>query len=185
LLWSSDERALVVGAARFGFAFEARAGGGVRVRVRGPGPTHTLDYAVLHVLDFTSARKRMSVLVRAPSGTHLPLFTFNVPFAILQNQFHDSFDTFEYKITSHYFLNKNCESGLFKSLDILRSPIRRDGSSGLKIMFGATHRLAVSNQSIDQNLNSNDRCSIYFIICDFVWRVCQIVKILCKRFETK
>ncbi|XP_052758712.1 probable phospholipid-transporting ATPase IA isoform X3 [Galleria mellonella] len=61
---SPDERALVAGAAAFGFVFEARSAGGVAVRARG----RALHYKVLHVLDFTSARKRMSVVVRTPTG---------------------------------------------------------------------------------------------------------------------
>ncbi|XP_059059545.1 LOW QUALITY PROTEIN: probable phospholipid-transporting ATPase IA [Achroia grisella] len=61
---SPDERALVLGAAAFGFEFESRGAGCVSVRARG----RRLQYRVLHVLDFTSARKRMSVLVRTPTG---------------------------------------------------------------------------------------------------------------------
>ncbi|XP_026745960.1 probable phospholipid-transporting ATPase IA isoform X2 [Trichoplusia ni] len=61
---SPDERALVLGAQQFGYVFDQRTPSAVRVRVG--GDTH--EYAVLNVLDFTSARKRMSVIVRTPSG---------------------------------------------------------------------------------------------------------------------
>ncbi|XP_034825074.1 probable phospholipid-transporting ATPase IA isoform X5 [Maniola hyperantus] len=61
---SPDERALVAGAAAWGWVFSTRTPTAVSVRARG----HTLTYTVLHVLAFTSARKRMSVIVRAPTG---------------------------------------------------------------------------------------------------------------------
>ncbi|XP_052738264.1 phospholipid-transporting ATPase IA isoform X6 [Bicyclus anynana] len=61
---SPDERALVAGAAAWGWVFAARTPQAVTVRARG----RTLTYSVLHVLAFTSSRKRMSVVVRAPTG---------------------------------------------------------------------------------------------------------------------
>ncbi|XP_028167293.1 probable phospholipid-transporting ATPase IA isoform X1 [Ostrinia furnacalis] len=76
---SPDERALVMGAARFGFVFETRTPTCVRIRVPAPatataaGPTAAMatqeeEYAILNVIDFTSSRKRMSVIVRTPTG---------------------------------------------------------------------------------------------------------------------
>ncbi|XP_026326361.1 phospholipid-transporting ATPase IA isoform X2 [Hyposmocoma kahamanoa] len=62
---SPDERALVLGAAQFGYVFDTRTPAAVRVRVRGAGAR---EYQVLHVIDFTSSRKRMSVVVRTPEG---------------------------------------------------------------------------------------------------------------------
>ncbi|XP_013175123.1 PREDICTED: probable phospholipid-transporting ATPase IA isoform X4 [Papilio xuthus] len=62
---SPDERALVMGAAAFGYVFETRTPEGVAVRLGAAGPA---SFAVLHVLAFTSARKRMSVIVRTPAG---------------------------------------------------------------------------------------------------------------------
>ncbi|KPJ01062.1 putative phospholipid-transporting ATPase IA [Papilio xuthus] len=59
------ERALVMGAAAFGYVFETRTPEGVAVRLGAAGPA---SFAVLHVLAFTSARKRMSVIVRTPAG---------------------------------------------------------------------------------------------------------------------
>ncbi|XP_072942053.1 probable phospholipid-transporting ATPase IA isoform X3 [Epargyreus clarus] len=61
---SPDERALVAGAAAFGWVFETRTPHAVRLAARGAAA----QYAVLHVLAFTSARKRMSVIVRTPTG---------------------------------------------------------------------------------------------------------------------
>ncbi|CAH4036167.1 unnamed protein product [Pieris brassicae] len=61
---SPDERALVLGAASYGWVFETRTPTAVTVMARG----QRLTYAVLHVIAFTSTRKRMSVIVRAPNG---------------------------------------------------------------------------------------------------------------------
>ncbi|XP_065347057.1 probable phospholipid-transporting ATPase IA isoform X1 [Cloeon dipterum] len=61
---SPDERALVEGAREFGFVFETREPESVTVRVLG----EQQRYEILHVLEFTSNRKRMSVVVRTPSG---------------------------------------------------------------------------------------------------------------------
>lgn len=55
----------MLGAAQFGYEFATRTPAFVRVRVRGGAER---EYQVLHVIDFTSTRKRMSVLVRTPEG---------------------------------------------------------------------------------------------------------------------
>ncbi|KAL0884282.1 hypothetical protein ABMA27_016269 [Loxostege sticticalis] len=68
---SPDERALVMGAARFGFVFETRTPTSVRIRVPSadtPPEQKEEEYAILNVIDFTSSRKRMSVIVRTPTG---------------------------------------------------------------------------------------------------------------------
>lgn len=62
---SPDERALVLGAKRLGFVFNKRLPDRLAVEVLGQEET----YEILHVLEFTSSRKRMSVLVRMPDGT--------------------------------------------------------------------------------------------------------------------
>ncbi|XP_060800774.1 probable phospholipid-transporting ATPase IA isoform X1 [Amyelois transitella] len=61
---SPDERALVMGAASYGFVFETRTPDSVVIRAAGQEET----YKILNVIDFTSARKRMSVIVRTPKG---------------------------------------------------------------------------------------------------------------------
>lgn len=62
---SPDERALVLGAKRLGFVFNTRLPQHVTVEVFGQEEV----YQVLNVLEFTSSRKRMSVIVRMPNGT--------------------------------------------------------------------------------------------------------------------
>lgn len=61
---SPDEQALVAGAAFAGFKFESRSVGKATVEVLGKREV----YDVLDVLEFNSTRKRMSVVVRRPSG---------------------------------------------------------------------------------------------------------------------
>ncbi|XP_065159233.1 probable phospholipid-transporting ATPase IA isoform X4 [Atheta coriaria] len=61
---SPDERALVYGASRFGYKFLSRTPNYVEVSAFG----EIERYDILHVLEFTSTRKRMSVIVRDPQG---------------------------------------------------------------------------------------------------------------------
>ncbi|XP_044578260.1 probable phospholipid-transporting ATPase IA isoform X4 [Cotesia glomerata] len=61
---SPDERALVDGARRFGYVFDTRTPAYVEIVALG----ERLRYEILNVIEFTSARKRMSVIVRTPDG---------------------------------------------------------------------------------------------------------------------
>ncbi|KAF6779665.1 hypothetical protein AHF37_00862 [Paragonimus kellicotti] len=61
---SPDEAALVKAARALGFVFTTRTPTGVSIEVNG----EELHYEVLQVLEFTSVRKRMGVVVREPSG---------------------------------------------------------------------------------------------------------------------
>ncbi|XP_066504918.1 probable phospholipid-transporting ATPase IA isoform X3 [Hoplias malabaricus] len=61
---SPDEGALVRAARNLGFIFSARTPDSVIVESLGEEER----YELLHVLEFTSARKRMSVIMRTPSG---------------------------------------------------------------------------------------------------------------------
>ncbi|KHJ46745.1 phospholipid-translocating P-type ATPase, flippase [Trichuris suis] len=61
---SPDEGALVRGAKELGFVFHTRTPESICISVLGRDE----KYDVLNVLDFTSDRKRMSVVVRAPNG---------------------------------------------------------------------------------------------------------------------
>ena len=63
---SPDERALVEGAARYGFIFIDRKPESVIIQVPG-GKTE--EYEVLNIIEFTSTRKRMSVIVKCPDGS--------------------------------------------------------------------------------------------------------------------
>lgn len=61
---SPDERALVYGASKFGYEFKDRTPEFVEISALGS----TERYQILTVLEFTSARKRMSVIVKDPAG---------------------------------------------------------------------------------------------------------------------
>uniref|UniRef100_A0A672RT20 Phospholipid-transporting ATPase n=1 Tax=Sinocyclocheilus grahami TaxID=75366 RepID=A0A672RT20_SINGR len=61
---SPDEGALVKGAKSLGFVFTARTPHSVIIEARGKEQT----YELLNVLEFSSNRKRMSVIVRTPTG---------------------------------------------------------------------------------------------------------------------
>uniref|UniRef100_A0A3Q3FHV9 Phospholipid-transporting ATPase n=1 Tax=Kryptolebias marmoratus TaxID=37003 RepID=A0A3Q3FHV9_KRYMA len=61
---SPDEGALVKAAKGFGFVFTARTPDSVIIDARGK----EMSYELLNVLEFSSNRKRMSVVVRTPSG---------------------------------------------------------------------------------------------------------------------
>ncbi|XP_045063368.1 phospholipid-transporting ATPase IA isoform X1 [Coregonus clupeaformis] len=61
---SPDEGALVRAAANLGFVFSGRTPDSVIIQALGAEE----KYELLHVLEFTSTRKRMSVIIRTPSG---------------------------------------------------------------------------------------------------------------------
>lgn len=61
---SPDERALVAGAMHFGYVFDMRTPNTVEINALGKRER----YEILNVLEFTSARKRMSVIVRNSKG---------------------------------------------------------------------------------------------------------------------
>ncbi|XP_018495288.1 phospholipid-transporting ATPase IA-like [Galendromus occidentalis] len=61
---SPDEAALVKGAAEVGFVFTTRKPAECTVEILGEKST----YEILNVIDFTSSRKRMSIVVRTPEG---------------------------------------------------------------------------------------------------------------------
>ncbi|XP_070159746.1 probable phospholipid-transporting ATPase IA isoform X7 [Polyergus mexicanus] len=61
---SPDERALVDGARKFNYVFDTRTPSYVEIVALG----EILRYEILNVIEFTSARKRMSVVVRTPEG---------------------------------------------------------------------------------------------------------------------
>lgn len=61
---SPDERALVYGASKFGYEFKSRTPDYVEISAMGM----LKRYEILSVIEFTSTRKRMSVIVRDAQG---------------------------------------------------------------------------------------------------------------------
>nr|XP_056715233.1 phospholipid-transporting ATPase IG [Euleptes europaea] len=62
---SPDEIALLTGANKYGFTFLGQANGFMKIR---NSNKEIESYELLHVLDFDCVRRRMSVIVRMPSG---------------------------------------------------------------------------------------------------------------------
>ncbi|KAF9581762.1 hypothetical protein BGW38_001105 [Lunasporangiospora selenospora] len=83
---SPDENALVAGAKELGFIFLERSRGGIRVRslpmFAGDEPKEEY-YEILNILEFSSKRKRMSVIYRMPDG-QICLFTKGADSIILE-----------------------------------------------------------------------------------------------------
>jgi phospholipid-transporting ATPase len=61
---SPDERALVEGAQKFGYIFLSRTPTTVLISIQGEERT----YDVLNLIEFTSTRKRMTVILKCPDG---------------------------------------------------------------------------------------------------------------------
>ena len=106
---SPDEAALVKAAAKLKYVFKSRTPESMDVKERGELKT----YALLHVLEFTSARKRMSVVVETPEGQ---LFLFckgadNVIYERLQAAAEGSRE-FEVQKTTEDHLEKFATAGL-------------------------------------------------------------------------
>lgn len=106
---SPDEAALVKAAAKLKYVFKSRTPDSMDVKERGELKT----YALLHVLEFTSARKRMSVVVETPEGQ---LFLFckgadNVIYERLQAAAEGSRE-FEVQKTTEDHLEKFATAGL-------------------------------------------------------------------------
>lgn len=62
--FSSDERALLQGARSLGFVFDTRTPNSVEIEALGIRE----KYEILSVIEFTSSRKRMSIITKTPSG---------------------------------------------------------------------------------------------------------------------
>lgn len=63
-LFTTDERALVDGARKFGYIFDTRTPNSVEILA----VNKREKYEVLNVIEFTSTRKRMSIIVKTPEG---------------------------------------------------------------------------------------------------------------------
>ncbi|KAF9436520.1 hypothetical protein BGZ76_003704 [Entomortierella beljakovae] len=83
---SPDENALVAGAKELGYVFVDRSRGGIRVRTL---PSSAYEepqeeyYEILNIIEFSSKRKRMSVIYRMPDG-QICLFTKGADSIILE-----------------------------------------------------------------------------------------------------
>ncbi|EQC29081.1 hypothetical protein SDRG_13241 [Saprolegnia diclina VS20] len=103
---SPDEQALVAGAGFFGYEFMNRIPGRAFLRIK----AETLQYELLDVLEFNSARKRMSTVVRDPSG-QLLLFTKGADVVIFERLKKDASGAALLATTSQH-INVFAEEGL-------------------------------------------------------------------------
>ncbi|OQR98060.1 phospholipid-transporting ATPase [Thraustotheca clavata] len=101
---SPDEQALVSGAAYFGYEFINRNPGKAYLRVH----KELIQYELLDVLEFNSARKRMSTVVRNPAGT-LMLFTKGAD-VVIYSRLKDASDSVAVDTSKH--INTFAEEGL-------------------------------------------------------------------------
>ena len=65
---SPDELALLEAAKELGYLLTNRQAGTLTIKTSSGGAFNIEEYQILHVLEFTSDRKRMSVIVRMPDG---------------------------------------------------------------------------------------------------------------------
>ncbi|CAN4089112.1 unnamed protein product [Withania somnifera] len=118
---SPDEVSFLVAAREFGFEFFKRTQAGVFVRERYPSFQDPIEkeYKILNLLDFTSKRKRMSVITRDDSGQILLLC--KGADSIIYDRLAKNGRRFEEAMTKH--LNEYGEAGLrtlvlaYKKLD--------------------------------------------------------------------
>uniref|UniRef100_A0A8D2JNX5 Phospholipid-transporting ATPase n=1 Tax=Sciurus vulgaris TaxID=55149 RepID=A0A8D2JNX5_SCIVU len=82
---SPDEAALVKGAKKLGFVFTTRTPYSVTIEVM----TEMHTFEILNILEFSSNRKRMSIIVRTPAG-HLRLYCKGADTVILERLSKDS-----------------------------------------------------------------------------------------------
>ncbi|KAG0209652.1 hypothetical protein BGX28_010168 [Mortierella sp. GBA30] len=83
---SPDENALVAGAKELGYVFVERSRGGIRIRTLPQSPNEVPAeeyYEVLNIIEFSSKRKRMSVVYRMPDG-QICLFTKGADSIVLE-----------------------------------------------------------------------------------------------------
>lgn len=101
---SPDEQALIYGAEKYGYVFQARTPTHCIIKVLGK----TKSYEILHVLEFTSTRKRMSVVVKTPKG-EIKLYCKGADTVILERL---SKEGRRYQETTLRFLDNFAREGL-------------------------------------------------------------------------
>lgn len=101
---SPDERALVQGASKFGYVFQNRTPNTIEVTIFGVKEV----YEILTVIDFTSARKRMSVIVKDSNG-NIKLYCKGAD-SIIYDRLNDTEE--EYKTLLAQYLSSFASEGL-------------------------------------------------------------------------
>ncbi|VDL88566.1 unnamed protein product [Schistocephalus solidus] len=138
---SPDESALVQASSRLGYVFSERTPDTITVVVQGQKQT----FKVLHVLEFTSSRKRMSVIVKDPAG-RLLLMTKGADSVIYERLSSDS----KYTRETFEHMEEFAEAGL-RTLCIAYSVLESDFYEQWK---SAYHEASISLENRDAKLEA-------------------------------
>ncbi|KAK4741475.1 hypothetical protein SAY87_025063 [Trapa incisa] len=155
---SPDEIAFLVAAREFGFEFFKRNQSSIYIREHYPSPENPIEreYKILNLLDFTSKRKRMSVIVQDEDGQILLLC--KGADSIIFDRLANHGRTYEEFTTNH--LNEYGENGLrtlalaYKRLDEAEYEAWNDEFSKAKISIGADRDVMLEKVSdmMERNL---------------------------------
>ena len=110
---SPDDRALVEGASDMGFTFHDRQPLDNTELVQVKTPNGKEDYEILNTIEFTSTRKRMSVIVRVPDG-RIKLYIKGADSVILDRLGEDPTASHKrrHEQNTHQHLNSFAQEGL-------------------------------------------------------------------------
>ena len=110
---SPDDRALVEGASDMGFTFHDRQLLGDTESVQVKTPHGMEKYEILNIIEFTSARKRMSVIARIPDG-RIKLYIKGADSVILDRLGEDPTASHKrrHEENTHQHLNSFAQEGL-------------------------------------------------------------------------
>ena len=126
---SPDERALIEGSSKYGFKFIDRDSSSIEIEV--PGPKR-MRYEILNVIEFTSARKRMSVIVRCPDQS-IKLFIKGAD-AMIMNLIGQNKEQTQYLKATDDHLHEFAVLG-FRTLSLAYKTISEDDYNSWKVKF--------------------------------------------------
>ena len=141
---SPDERALVEGASKYGFVFIDRKPDSVIIEVPG-GKTE--EYQILNVIEFTSTRKRMSVIVRCPDGT-IKLYVKGADTMILERLGNSEIQKAYYESTI-----KHLEEFAISGLRTLCLAVRTIEENDYKIWNSKFHEATIAIEGKDDKID--------------------------------
>ena len=141
---SPDERALVEGASKYGFVFIDRKPDSVIIEVPG-GKTE--EYEVLNVIEFTSSRKRMSVIVRCPNGV-IKLLTKGADTMILDRLGQSDFHKKHYEATI-----KHLDEFAISGLRTLCLAVRTIEEDDYKVWNSKFHEASIAIEDKDKKID--------------------------------
>ncbi|KAF8978123.1 hypothetical protein BGZ46_006809 [Entomortierella lignicola] len=154
---SPDENALVAGAKELGYVFVDRSRGGIRVRSLPSNPYEEPKeeyYEILNIIEFSSKRKRMSVIYKMPDG-QICLFTKGADSIILERvrdpkTGFDDFQNLDSPTSAQVYDGKDPLESLeySKSGKGYKHSVDRSSSSGAGVGHGSTGTMR-KDESLD------------------------------------